>query len=178
MYIYVHYKDQLFRNMRYLHKIRNMQGIKKSDANNAIVFDLAHVSIMRLREDASQPCNMQLLNDDQMWMTKVVDLVQCVPPYWRNTFLGYGNDKLVICNSTRDLAKAAEYFPLKNTRFKAESAFDLYVPPCNQMSVMANTNNDQFDDPSLLKLLFRFRFVEQIIYHQNISHKAIYPFSL
>ena len=80
--IYLHYSNSLIRNMRYLYKIRDFQGMEKSASNNYITFDVNYVSIIHRREDANQPCDPSLQNDDEKWMQTIWNMIGCVPPYW------------------------------------------------------------------------------------------------
>ena len=72
VYIYVHEREQLIRNMRYLYKIRNFIGINSKNSNNQLVFDLMYLRVVKSRKDAKDTCDVNLANDDLKWMKHVV----------------------------------------------------------------------------------------------------------
>ena len=154
IYIYVHYVNQLIRNMRYVYKIRSFQGISHANSNNQLVLDLRYISIMRSRKDAREPCNESLKNDDKEWMKNVLSVIKCFPSYWENIFLN--TNSLNRCKTQKELEKATKYHPRNNERI-TKSILRMYTQPCDQMRVSINSNDDQYDDPDVFKLKFRFR---------------------
>ena len=153
MYFFTHNKDQFIRSMRYMHKQGYFSGITKNDANNYILFDLTHISIVKMRENANDPCNRKYSNDDEEWMYRTMKVIGCVPPYWQ-MFIKE-QTKLKACTRPQELRTAASYLPYKNER--ALDIFTQYPPPCHRMRVLANTNKDGYKDPNLLKVKFRYR---------------------
>ena len=153
LYFFVHYKNQFIRSMRYMHKQNYFQGITKNDANNFILFDLTHINIIKLREDAEEPCSNEIENDDKEWLHRAMKVIDCIPPYWR-IFMRDQN-QLSNCTSAQQLRSAARYLPYKNQL--NDEIFSQYHPPCYRMRVTVNTNKDAYTDPTLLKIKFRYR---------------------
>ena len=116
---------------------------------------------MRSRKDAREPCDDSLQNDDRKWMEKVVEVIGCFPPYWKDIFLN--STGLKTCKTPPELKKASKYLPRNNEK-ATQSILSMYTQPCDQMRVNINSNSDRYDDDSIFKIKFRFR------YHQNISY--------
>ena len=164
--IYVHYKNQLIRNMRYLYTITSFQGIKHKNSNNQLVLNLNYISIMRRREDAENHCNENLQDDDKEWMQQVVVLNGCFPPYWKTIYSRVNN--FTECNTTEQLKSMSRYLPLHNERMK-KYVFNMYRQPCDRMRLSANSNNAPYrKEKDILKIKFRFRFLRNIA-HLHLS---------
>ena len=65
LYMFIHYDNQLIRNMRYVYKLRSFNGIRYQNSNNQLILDMRYISIMRSRQDAKEPCDEKLENDDK-----------------------------------------------------------------------------------------------------------------
>lgn len=154
--IYVHYNRQLIRNMRFLHYIRDFNGIGHDESNNLLTLDLNYISVMRNREDANDPCNETLQDDDKEWMQRVVRKFGCVPPYWKIFRVGGAPNNSIECNTNEQLKSISRYLPRDN-EFITKTIFRRYHPPCYRMRVLANSNVDRYKKPELLKIKFRFR---------------------
>ena len=155
LYMYVHYKDQLLRSMRYIYKIRHFSGISRVESNNQIVLDLNYIRVVKNRVDAKQTCNKTLFNDDQEWLTQVVMNAGCIPPYWAS--LLKIKSKLVSCSSKSQLQLISKYLAFKNA-YGRNLMFDKYKPPCQGTRVSANSNKDKYKKDDILKIKFRFRY--------------------
>ena len=154
IFIYVHYINQLIRNMRYVYKIRSFKGITHANSNNQLILDLRYISIMRSRRDAIVPCDESLKNDDREWMKNVLRVIGCFPSYWEMIFLN--TKSFVKCKSQKELYRATKYHPRNNERM-TKSILKMYTQPCDQMRVSINSNVDQHDNPDVFKIKFRFR---------------------
>lgn len=155
LYIFVHYKNQLIRHMKYMHKIRDFLGISQNNNNNYLIFDLNDIRVIKMREDANEPCNAELKNDDMEWMARVIKLVGCIPSYWKLIYPSPNNPNNE-CNTTKQFKALARNFPRDNV-LASKEIFRQYRPPCQRMRVLANTNFDRNDDPEEMKIKFRFR---------------------
>ena len=109
---------------------------------------------MRRRKDANSPCNEDLQDDDENWTQRVIALIGCFPPYWKNMHLRVNNFN--ECNTTEQLKNMSKYLPLDNERM-VKPILKMYHPPCDQMRVLANSNIVGYKKASLLKIKFRFR---------------------
>ena len=154
IYIYVHYNNQLLRNMRHLYSMKKFDGINSKSSNNELVFRFNSISIMRSRKDANKPCNEDLQNDDAEWMRHVVTLIGCFPPYWRNMYSWVNNFN--ECNTTEQLKNASRYLPYHNEGM-VKSVLKMYHPPCDQMRVLSSSSTSQATNENLLKISFRIR---------------------
>ena len=155
MYIYVHYINQFVRNMRYIYKVRSFDGISHHNSNNQLILDINFISIMRSRKDAIEPCDESLQNDDKKWMEKVVGIIGCFPCYWQDIFLNFTSFKR--CKTPTELKKASKYLPRNNEK-TTKSVLSMYTQPCDQMRVNINSNSDRYDDDTIFKIKFRFRY--------------------
>ena len=167
MAIYIHYNSQLIRNMRYLYKIRDFEGIEKNASNNQITFDLNSISLIRMRADANYPCDPMLENDDKNWMQRVCNLIGCIPPYWK--VFHPDENPTVECFTSSQLKQAATYLPLNN-EIAVKNVLQTYDPPCYRMRVFANTNSDRYNKEHMLKLKFRFRYPKYTIHINDNRH--------
>jgi len=155
LYIFVYQPNQLIRNLRYLYKIRGFYGISQATRTNQIVLDLNAINLIHARDDANEPCDENLEDDDSEWAKQVIDIVRCVPPYWRTTYQGRKHPQ---CTTTEQLKNISFYLPMKN-EFGATVILEKYRQPCRQMRVQANANSDQYKKEDVLKLKLRLRFV-------------------
>ena len=151
--LFVHHKDQLIRNMRYIYKVKNFAKIKQMNSNNQLVVNVNYVRIVKNRNDAELKCNDTLHFDDQKWMQQIVRNVSCIPPYWKSI---YGNNKTTICSSKDKLNLARHYLPYNNI-YGVNEMMKKYSPPCYRMQVTANVNRDWYKKKDLFKIKFHYR---------------------
>ena len=154
MYIYANQPNQLIRNLRYIYKIRRFSGISKHTSTNLIVLDLNSISVIQSREDANEPCDGNLEDDDAQWMRHVVETAGCVPPYWRAMYQGPEHGQ---CTTIEQLKNISFYLPMKN-EFGTMAILRKYKEPCTHMHVQSNANSDQYDKEDTLKLKIRLRY--------------------
>jgi hypothetical protein len=159
LYLFVYQPYQLIRTSRYLYRINGFQGINQASRTNKIVLDLNSMKIIKNRYDAHEPCDQALENDDATWIKHAIDLVGCIPPYWKSLFGGKHDRKYYVCNTTEQLKYLTSYLPGDN-EIGVMKVLEMYSPPCVNMHIMANTNSDQYDEEDLLKINFRFRLVK------------------
>ena len=161
LHMFVHHNNQLIRNMRYLSKVEQFEGINYKYSNNKLVLDLNSISIIRSRKDANEPCNQELENDDAEWMQHVVQRIGCFPPYWRRMYSNISKNNFNECNTTQQLKNMSRYLPYENENV-TKSILKLYDPPCDTMRVLANSNVARTKNRKLLKIKFRFRLLQNI----------------
>ena len=154
LYMFVHYNEQLLRNMRYIYKIRHFSGISRNASNNQIVLDLNYIRVVKNREDARETCNSTLLNDDQEWLKHVIEHIGCIPTYW----MSFGiENKYPVCNTQFQLQNMSKYLAFKNAHGR-NIIFNKYTQPCQGTRVSANSNKDRYKKDDILKIKFRFRY--------------------
>ena len=153
MYIYVHYQNQLIRHLRYLYKIHSFHGLKQEQSKNMVTLDLSFVSVTKRRQDANDQCDNSLRNDDEKWLQNALNRIGCLPPYWNKLAT---NSKVPDCRTSLQLKNASGYTALYNEK-AVWSIFESYLPPCYQMRVMVNSNNNYYKRDEIFKLKFRLR---------------------
>ena len=150
---FAHYKHQFIRNMRYINKVADFPELAQAKRPNQIVFDWDHISIIQMREDANEPCSNDIQNDDYEWLTNAVNIIGCIPQYWK--ILIRNHTRLLYCTIKEELSIAARYLPYQNELKHA--VFERYIPPCRRMRVMTNTNLGFYKDHKKFKIKLRYR---------------------
>lgn len=85
LYVLAHYPGIMIRDMRtFLMKIRNWHNLKPENGNNEMKIQFIGITLMRFRENAVEPCDPKLIDDDSAWRQYVDKQIGCVPPYWNN----------------------------------------------------------------------------------------------
>ena len=153
LYIYANQPNQLIRNLRYVYQIRSFSGISKATSTNMIVLDLNSISVIKAREDANEPCDANLEDDDAEWMRHVVETVGCVPSYWKAFYQGPEHGQ---CTTIEQLKNMSFYLPSKN-EFGRMAILGKYLQPCTRMRVQSSSNSDQYYKEDMFKLKIRFR---------------------
>ena len=165
MYIYANQPNQLIRNLRYIYKIRRFTGISKHTSTNLIVLDLNSISVVQSRQDANEPCHVNLEDDDAEWMRQVIRTVGCVPSYWRAIYQGPEHGQ---CTTIEQLKNMSFYLPMKN-EFGTMAILRNYKQPCTHMRMQSNANSDQYDKEDTLKLKIRLRY-NILIHLSSLNH--------
>ena len=158
IHFFAHYKHQFIRNMRYINKVADFPDIAKAKRPNRIIFDWDHISIIRMREDANEPCSDKNPNDDYEWLANAKNIIGCIPPYWEVLMLNHTTSP--ICTTSEELKNAARYLPYQNEM--KHKVFDNYTPPCTRMRVLTNTNFDRYKDPKKFKIKLRYRYAQNM----------------
>ena len=126
--IYIHHHGQLIRsfNKAALDVSLNKRSLNK--LNQYIKISLVHVSVLRKRHNANEPCNPDLHDDDEKLRTQIMDKVGCVPPYWKH----FQTKPMTLkdCNSSLQLQKM--YGLIKHYK----RVMDTYDPPCEEMNIV------------------------------------------
>ena len=95
-----------------------------------ISLNIAYVTILRKRPDATTPCDPELTNDDDIFKIRVTKEVGCIPSYW--IALLESNMDLPLCETPNQLQKV--YRHIQNfTGFMTA-----YKPPCDEMQAPVN----------------------------------------
>ena len=167
IYIQAHYPGLMIRDMKtYLLKISNWQTLKPQNHNNQIDIQFPGVTLMRFRENAIDPCDPKLTDDDSEWMEHVNKHIRCIPPYWNNIADDqHDHDDFEACTSQKMLAKVKDFWPLDGG-MKANEVFKNYTKPCNKMILFNNMNHKAYENfKDVLKIKFRVReeFYQEIL---------------
>ena len=167
LYVLAHYPGIMIRDMRtFLMKIRNWHNLKPANGNNQMKIQFIGITLMRFRENAVDPCDPTLIDDDSAWREYVDKQIGCIPPYWNNITTGRSNQKsLNSCTSQNMLSKLKEFWPIFG-EIRATEAFKHYKKPCNKMIIYHNVHNmgyEKFDDILKIKLEIREDFYQEIL---------------
>ena len=167
MYIQAHYPGLMIRDMKtYLMKISNWHLLNPSNGNNEIDIQFPGVTLMRFRENAIDPCDPKLTDDDSEWMEFVNKQTRCIPPYWNNTDDDHhDHDDFEVCSSQKMLGNVKDFWPMDGG-IKANEVFKNYTKPCNKMIVFNNMNHrayDSLEDVLKIKLRMREEFYQEIL---------------
>lgn len=144
--IFVHYPNQLFRQLDKPLVVAPMSYFIRDEQEGFNDFRytivISHVSTLRRRSDAKIPCDPDLENDDETVRNVIMKKVGCVPPYWFK--LQSNRSSLPMCNTSSQMKEIYEYqchsFEFCPELLEVngyENAFDVYLPPCSEMSVVA-----------------------------------------
>ena len=167
MYIQAHYPGLMIRDMKtYLLKISNWHLLNPTNGNSQIDIQFPGVTLMRFRENAIDPCDPKLTDDDSEWMEFVNKQIKCIPPYWNKIDDDHhDHDDYEVCNSQKMLGKIKEFWPMDGG-IKANEVFKNYTKPCNKMIVFNNMNHrayESVEDVLKIKLRMREEFYQEIL---------------
>ena len=130
--IYVHADGQLtraFRKPAYWYRLQ--KGLWPKPVDKYLRLQIVKVSVIRKRPNSKIPCNPKLIDDDNEFRNKIMDIVGCVPPYWKQFHADSAPH-----NDCRTLDKLKEVFD-RITNYK--TIFKHYHPPCNDMSLVTTS---------------------------------------
>ena len=167
MYVQAHYPGLMIRDMKtYLMKISNWHTLKPQNGNNEIRIQFPGVTLMHFRENAIEPCDPNLADDDSEWMEYVNEEIGCIPPYWNNTIKDHhDHESFDACNLQKLLGKIKDYWPIDGG-IKSNEVFNNYKKPCNKMIVFNNVDHMAYEDvKDVLKIKLRIReeFYQEIL---------------
>ena len=157
LYIIAHYPGQLMRNIRkYMKKFNHWNELKSDNNNNHIVFSFSGLTVMRLRENAVNPCDPNLMDDDTEWEKHVIKSIGCIPPYWNNNSSHYLEPEK-ICNSKNELESIKGYWP-KEDSVPAMQIFQNYTRPCNSFEqLIYNSDVRYYKKSDVLKMQIKLQ---------------------
>ena len=149
------------------HPMQTVRGFDKSvffspkeTTANLNVFTLSQVRVLRRRPDANDPCNPKP-NDDELFRKAVIKKVGCIPPYWKNGTLS-------DLKSIPDCAMFSQLKEMARIIDKTSSVMALYDPPCNEMTMNANTMEYK-GRHGITQWLIRFKYMDE--HYQEIQNK-------
>ena len=157
LYIMVHYPGQLIRNIRnYVYKLKYWNKLKIGKNNNQVVLSFSGLTIMRRRENAVNPCNPELIDDDAEWKKHATKAIGCIPPYWNNNGNHYFKPEK-ICDSKHELDSIKAYWP-REDNVPAKKVFQNYTRPCNSFEqLIFNSYSSYYRDHDILKIRIKLQ---------------------
>ena len=171
MYIQAHYPTLMIRDVKtYLTKITNWHTLRPENGNNEIRFNFQGVTLMRFRENAIDPCDPKLTDDDSEWMINVYKEMGCIPIYWNNITKDHSNhSSFEACRSQSSLLEMKEYWPMHGG-IKANEVFNHYTKPCNKMILFNNFEKVAKENAyGLLKIKIR---IQEEFYQETLNTRA------
>ena len=175
IYVYVHQKQQLRRNLGADAFILNWKVLKESSETNKtgnrkrININIEEINVLKKRPDANTKCNNSVFNDDQRWINSVIIKVGCIPDYWKrlalNSSLSHESSNISSCNQKK-------YQILG--KYSIVSKFErMYLQPCMQMNtIVTSTQTDLYMDrnhENTVKFVLKYKPTE---YKETINNKA------
>ena len=166
--VYLHQRGQFIRHVSfeidpYLtnlnpHEMKKMFKDSKIDKTfHEIRFDVKGISVLRKRENAVNPCNGSLLNEDKKWRDHVIESVGCIPEYWRIFYTNLSEQKHIkSCNPKQYESKFGSRSYLRETLKIFTSR---YKTPCTEVrkSVSSNTFTTGDPDEDFVGIRFAYR---------------------
>ena len=133
---------------------RYWNELRSENNNNYIEINFSGLTVMRLREDAVNPCDPTLLDDDAEWKKHATKTVGCIPPYQNNNS---NHESEKICSSKIELDSIKAYWP-KEDSVPAKHIFENYTKPCNSFEqLIFNSDVSYFNVPDVLKIKIKLR---------------------
>ena len=175
--VYVHYPGQLTRMLLMNKNLLSYPVpylLEKN--NNQVLISLSLTNVLRRRPDANDPCDPLLDDDETKFRQTIMDLVGCIPPFWKPLHLN--NSALYDCDSRDQLIEIGKGL------FNIRDMMARYDPPCDEMNVVArymlrpykvNTGNP-FTDALLTKnkLFLKFEYMDQT--YQEVTNQRDFGF--
>ena len=171
MYLQAHYPGQMIRDMKtYLFKVSNWHVLGPDHKNNQILVQFPGVTLMRFRENALDPCDPHLFDDDAEWKQYVITKIGCTPMYWNDNHDDHHeHEEVRRCNSSQEFKKLKSYWPMFGGKY-ANEPFRRYTKPCNKMSIFNNINRIAYNDnPDIIKIKFRIR---EVLYQEVLNNRG------
>ena len=143
IYLYVHHPGQFYRKKSQVLQV-NLLYTTIIINNYYHTVEIATTDILRKRPDAEHPCNKNLdLNDDKHWIKSAIEMVNCVPPFWK-FFYEWENSTFLNCKTSEQFQMVSE---ILNNPLQKLKVMDRYEPPCAEMSI--GVVKDYFEDSPL-----------------------------
>ena len=174
MAYYLHYPKQLMRSSGLDHEFPGNPGITIGDIGLK-TFMVGDLDVIRRRNTRQSSCYKDRKRDDDFILTKIIKTVQCIPPHWKNTYLGYER-----CNDTRKMKDA--YIPELRSSAMADEAFlSRFVQPCDQIQsvslnikeVLQNISNQTQQTPADVMLIFKSAYYKEIQHVQAFCLESL-----
>ena len=164
--VYIHHPDQLinsFGKPKYKASFSYFMSQLKGTLEKGpkiLEFKISQVKQLRKRADSVTPCSKDIHDHDQYYKAHVIKVLNCIPPYWRNTF-SY-NENLRECSTPTELRLA------HSTIDDPKTVLNLNEIPCNEMILLAidSINSEPFPKPADISMAFHYaeKTYEEITY--------------
>ena len=123
------------------------------------------VSMLRERFDGKQPCNPSLINDDKEFRNRAMEIIGCIPPYWKQFESEISS--LKQCNTSKELKTAFDQIK------RIDQIMDTYMPPCNEMSIVTTLHVRQ-NWGSGLNTKYMVKDYEETVHRRDFGHEMFW----
>ena len=172
LFLYVHHPGQLIREFGkqsfQLNLLDFYNAIKKT--NNYREIHISQVDVVRKRADGVVPCNDEIHDENEEWLSSVIQETKCIPQYWKGALRMSSSTPhldLPNCNTSDQYRNIHDnYLPPNNF----ESGEKLYSGTCNQMRTTLNIIQNDLplaDDVLILEISYNSEE-----YRETLSYRA------
>ena len=136
--VFVHQKGRFLTQVEQPHAVIENKALVDAKKKNKYGFSyevnlrINTVEVLKKRPNAVIPCNELLRDEDNLWINKAIEIVGCVPPFfkrfvWNSTLNG---NSLIsdTCNMNQFNSFATEY----SAKYNFGNISKLYIEPCYQ----------------------------------------------
>lgn len=176
MQIFIHYPNHLvtsFDKPKYiatfdylLYKLRDYDYDKDIDTHNILEFKISQSKVLKKRHKTSSPCNTEIKNYDKYLQLQVVNQLECVPVYWKETLQKDTN--LTECTSAEKLKQAFANITDITTLISQNEE------PCKEMFLLSIDSINNKPDPIPKDIAIAFYYTEKI--YEEITYSKATPF--
>ena len=171
--IYVHYKKQLIRQLGkpVLEVVR--QDFKQYNiGSDQLKLDVNEVELLRKRPNAPKPCSNTITNDDVEYMKVAMDILGCIPSYWKRfvTTESMNTLNLQRCNSKKQYLSLSQHLlPEDDTNNVTKH----YLQPCNHLTTEIRMTKQAKDMRSGKNYRLRLQInYNTEMYRESINRKS------
>ena len=159
--VYVHQKGKLMRAA-----MQNSELISPHDYKHGFFryYDINDIEVLRRRSDSNIPCDEELIDEDGLFLKKIMTDAKCVPTFWEPFFNNTTwTTNFPKCKNSRQYRKIYLAFLSRLSKIGKD-----YVQPCTKMKVSVVTR-DRNSQPGQLKLYFLYN---QDVYKEIVNTRA------
>ena len=164
--VYIHDQGYLLQGINQEQAEYNIKNIQHEETNKVISTRIQQVTRLRKRADAQVECDPSTENDDEMYMTSLMNHLNCIPSYWRSIV----EDGKNFANCTDEKLKLIHSYIMDR-----ENAPFLYTPSCASTIITALTEKMTMENfCKYTEDFWKFRvFYPQKIFTQIISTREV-----
>ena len=164
--VYIHDPGYLLQGINQEQAEYDIKNIKHEETNKIISTRIQQVTRLRKRPDAQVECDPSTENDDKMYMTFLMNHVNCIPSYWRSIV----EDGKNFVNCTDEKLKLIHSYIMDR-----ENIPFLYKPSCASTIITAITEKMKMENfCQYTEDFWKFRvFYPQNIFTQIISTREV-----
>ena len=156
--IFIHYPGQLIPSLT---NSRFTSSFTDYQRNKLLSFKMSQSTLIKRRADYREPCNSEIQDYDTHLISAIINITECIPPYWKE--LAKGNPTWELCTSQRQLQMA--YAELRNWTNVIKShdrpCIDMYnIVGWNWLDVEGTKKSDEIQ----IKFYYQEHFYQELEY--------------